>query len=307
MKQALIVYNSQNKNSEFIRRLSSTIHQLCLLQYDVHCFASTHAYACFEKVKEVGQHYQLLVVSGGDGTMNQVVNGLFGLEKKPEIAYVPSGTVNDLGSTLRLSKLPKQMMTLIKHHQLFTMDVGRINQQCFNYVASFGLFTAASYVSDAKVKSAIGSLAYVIDGVRTMSRDLSGHMIKVTIQDTGEVIEGRFLMGLFVNSTSVAGIRKAFKDNVMDDGLFGMLLVPVVNGVNQIAPLPKILFDGIDESINQTKYIYRTFKSIQIEADDKLIWNIDGEKGPSGSVSISVLDHFIDIYSPLAVKKEEVA
>lgn len=307
MKHALILFNSQNKTSEFVKQLPFIIHQLCFLDYQVEAFATTHSLAAFEKINRDSSKYDLVIVSGGDGTMNQVVNGLRDNQDKPIIAYVPSGTVNDLASTLRLSRLPKQMIKLLTHNQKLSIDTGKINDELFNYVASFGMFTAASYTSDAKVKSAIGSLAYVIDGVKTITKELKGNHVKVTIEDSGEVIEGRFIMGLFVNSMSVGGIRKAFKHNVMDDGLFGMLLVPAVNAVDQIAPVPKILFEGIDESINQTKYIYRTFSKALIETSDEVVWNIDGEKGPSGTVTIEVLPKFIDIYTPLAVKKEEAS
>ena len=118
---------------------------------------------------EEAPDYDLVVCYGGDGTLNQVVNGLLPLSSPPPLGYIAGGSTNDFAATLRLPSDPVEAAKAILDSDEWALDVGRFNQRLFMYVASFGAFTKVSYSAPQNVKNDLGHLAYIIEGVKDLS------------------------------------------------------------------------------------------------------------------------------------------
>ena len=184
-------------------------------------------------VKRELEGKDLVVCCGGDGTLNETINGVMDMPKRVPIGYVPTGTTCDLASTLGIPSDVKKATDIIIDGNTNDYDIGLFNNRYFSYVASFGAFTKCSYATPQKLKNRFGHAAYVFTALGEI-KDVHGIYMK--IEHDGGVLEGKFSFGAVSNSTSVAGMFKLIEDDVrLNDGIFEVLLVPEM-GLFDIIP-----------------------------------------------------------------------
>lgn len=227
---------------------------------------------------EEGPDYDLVVCYGGDGTLNQVVNGLLPLSDPPALGYIAGGSTNDFAATLRLPSDPVEAARAIVESEERALDVGQFNRRLFMYVASFGAFTKASYSAPQNVKNDLGHLAYIIEGVKDLS---SLRFYPARIEADGEVFEGRFLFGAIANATSIGGLMKLKQEDVvLDDGKFEMLLFPEPKNVNDLNDMFRAL---LLQDYSGNGLILRHASRITVESQEELSWSLDGEFESGGN------------------------
>ena len=172
---------------------------------------------------EEGGRYDLVVLSGGDGTLDEVVSGLMQGGHDTPIGYIPAGSTNDFASSL---KLPSRMGDAAQIAATGTprrFDVGAFNDRYFIYIAAFGLFTDVAYQTSQEAKNVLGHMAYLLEGAKRLFNIKSFHM-KVRTKE--REIEGNFAYGMITNSESVGGFKKITGNDVcLDDGLFEVILI----------------------------------------------------------------------------------
>ena len=224
--------------------------------------------------REYSKSCDLIVCCGGDGTLNEVMNGILQTEKKPTLCYFPMGTTNDFGNTLGLPKTLTASTLDIPSREVMTLDAGILNDsEYFAYIASFGIFTKASYTADQTMKNYLGHLAYVLEGAKELSDLGKSYNIRLTCPEG--TVDGRFIFGAVTNSTSVGGVYRLPKSKVkLDDGLFEIMLIR--------APQNAIDMQLTLQMLTQNKYdgkniIFMQSSDIRIISDSKLAWCTDGE------------------------------
>ena len=225
---------------------------------------------------QYGEDTDLLVCCGGDGTLNETVNGLMTLSKRPQMGYIPAGTTNDFAISM---SIPRDMLTAagtIINGQPFPLDVGKLNNRYFAYLASFGAFTGVSHVTPQNAKNAIGWLAYILEGIRDMPNIRSYH---VHVEAPGHTYNDEFIFGAVSNSLSIGGLFKLDAKIVdLSDGKFEVLLIKYPNNPielgNIIAALQTQDYD------NELMYFFHTAE-LTIRASDSMPWTLDGEFAPS--------------------------
>ncbi len=238
--------------------------------------------------------HDMLLVAGGDGTLNEVVNGLMTKEKRPKIAYIPTGTVNDVAHMLGISMNVKKAVKLIlETGELKKMDISKINDTYFTYAAATGRFTKASYDVKRKDKKRFGVLAYVVRGITDLLFDYKMPM-KITYE--GGVIEKTFTLLLFLNGPRVGG-RNLYlmKKSKLNDGKIEARIFEH----RRFWMLIKILtFFAIGGLVMRGGHrLKSSFYEIEVEHDQADIdWNTDGEKTEKNSVRIDVIKEAIEIY-----------
>jgi S-adenosylmethionine:tRNA ribosyltransferase-isomerase len=231
-----------------------------------------------EIVRNLGPGYDLIVASGGDGTMNELAGGLMKLplEKRPPCGYIPTGTVNDFATSLRIPKTAVKAAEMIMQQNYFSCDIGSINSHMFSYVVGFGAFTEVSYQTSRDLKKTFGKFAYFMEAMKHVTNIKSHHMV---IEHDGEREEGDFMLGLISNSKSIASIKAySSKDIALDDGLLEAFFIrKLENPVEIQDTLSAIISRNFD-----TATVY-SFKSslMTIKSDDEIEWTIDGEDGGS--------------------------
>lgn len=223
MKKMLFVYNPNAGKGLLRPKVSDIVDIFVKAGYEVTIYPTQSYRDAYKKVCELEEGYQLVVCSGGDGTIDEVVTGMMQREHKIPIGYIPTGTTNDFANSLHI---PKDIL-MAAHTSVngapFACDIGRFNDDVFVYIAAFGLFTDVSYQTKQNVKNVLGHLAYVLEGVKRLYNIPSYH-VKVTYDD--QVIEENFVYGMVTNSRSVGGFRNIIgKHVVFDDGEFEVTLI----------------------------------------------------------------------------------
>lgn len=181
--------------------------------------------------RELAPQFDRVAVCGGDGTLHEVIAGLMDLpqEDRPPIGYIPAGTTNDFARNLSLPRGVENMATLAALAQPRPVDIGRLGENYFIYVAAFGVFTDVAYNTPQQAKNALGHLAYVLKGASELAAVKS---YRLTIEHDGGRLEGDYLYGMVSNTISVGGlIGLPSKEVSLDDGLLEAVLVQMPQSV----------------------------------------------------------------------------
>lgn len=230
----------------------------------------------YSYVKERSQEIQLVVCSGGDGTLDEVVTGMLASGSDTPIGYIPAGSTNDFGGSLQLPKNMLRAAEIVVNGQNFPCDVGAFNEDVFVYIAAFGLFTEVSYETAQDVKNVLGHMAYILEGVKHLS-SIRSYSLKVSYEDC--VVEDEFIFGMITNSVSVGGFKQITGKNVLlDDGVFEVTLIRRPRNPME---LNAVLAALLNRDINADCMIYFRTKQLKIESSEPIAWTLDGEYGGS--------------------------
>ena len=244
--------------------------------YEVIIRATQAPNDAYEKAKEYADSVDLIVCSGGDGTLDEVVTGMMkrDRDKREPIGYIPTGTTNDFASSLHIPRGLLEAADNAVNGEVFACDAGRFNDDIFVYIAAFGLFTDVSYQTKQSMKNVLGHLAYVLEGAKRLF-NIPSYKVKVTHDD--EVVEDEFVYGMVTNSRSVGGFRNLIGKQVgFDDGVFEVTLIKTPkNPIELQEIIAALMIEQMD-----SKYMY-TFKSgrIMFESIEEIPWTLDGEFG----------------------------
>lgn len=236
---------------------------------------------------------QLVVCCGGDGTLNETINGVMDMPNRLPIGYIPTGSTNDLATTLGIPTDINKATDLIMSGHTNSYDLGLFNNRYFSYVASFGAFTKSSYATSQKMKNRLGHMAYILNGIGELKNIRAVHM---KIEYDGGVLEDDFMFGSVSNSTSVAGLFRFKPEDVkLNDGIFELLLVKKISLASVPIALGKIRAQQYD---GKQIILLRTSK-VKITSDEPVAWTLDGEYGGAHkTVMIHVLEKAVEICSP---------
>ena len=247
-----------------------------------------------EILKDIQYSFDCLVVSGGDGTVSDAVQGLHNLDLKIPLLIIPSGTTNDIAANIGMSHDTNTILETLENSKIRSIDFGLIDgKTCFTYSLTFGNFTEVTYKTPQQLKNWMGYKAYVLYGFLTFRRI---KIFKLQIETDSKSFDGDFVFGGVTNSKSVGNIF-FFKDDVvsLDDGLFEVLLI---RRPRSIKHLRMILNGLISHDYNNEMFVLLKTKSIQFSGDRKIDWNIDGEFGGSLKSITAINQHKgLQIYS----------
>lgn len=243
--------------------------------------------------RELADH-DLVVCCGGDGTLNETINGVMDMPRRVPIGYIPAGTTNDIASSLGIPTDFTKATQLIINGEPNDYDIGLFNNRYYSYVASFGAFSKASYVTSQKMKNIFGRAAYIAAGVADVKNI---HNIKMRVEYDGGVIEGKFVFGTVSNSLSVGGFIKLPDEQVkFNDGKFEVILVKDFKPHKLLSLMHKTIAQKYD---NKEIIMFSTNKIKFTALEEDVPWTIDGEFGGNHrEVRINVLERAVELYSP---------
>ena len=222
----------------------------------------------------------LVLCSGGDGTLNHVVQGVMQLENKPVVAYIPAGSTNDFAQSLHIPFEFSEALDIAVSGSPFTYDIGCINGRYFNYVAAFGAFSAVSYATKQELKNVFGHAAYILTGAAELYENLS-YSCHMVINADGEVLEDDYIFGAVCNTVSVGGMKIQHTDNIMlNDGKMELLLIRSPKNLPELHFIISDLKNGI---LNSPYITSRQVSSVHLSSGENTAWSLDGEFGGSAS------------------------
>lgn len=279
-KKLLFVYNPHSGKAQIKLNLCDIIDTFTKASYIVTAMPTQKANDAYFITKEMSSDYDILVISGGDGTLNEAVRGLMQLPKTKRVplGYIPAGSTNDYASSLEISKDMLIATKSIINGTPCSCDVGKFEDTHFVYVSAFGAFTDVAYDTPQKTKNLLGHTAYVLEGLKRLNKIKSIHMkFKNDINGKIEVVEGDYLLGFICNTRSIGGLKgKGNLSTKLDDGLLEVLLI---NAPKNPLDFQLILSDVLKQDVSSKNFtIFKTSK-LEITADEDVKWTLDGENG----------------------------
>lgn len=240
--------------------------------------------------------YDVLVVSGGDGTMNEVINAIAEKPNRPNIGYIPTGTTNDLAHSLKIPKNIKKALDIIAKGKFVSHDVFKVNDRYGIYVCAFGLFTGSSYLTSQKEKKQFGRLAYFKYGIKEL---FGAKPFRIKLKYDDIELSGTYILGVIANSRYVAGY-KINKRASCDDGYVNVILVNDRDkkgvSLGALIKIAKLFLFGIGSLKHNKKCVILKLNKFSIELEDTTRINLDGEDGPRGSFDLTVLKQHVNIF-----------
>lgn len=301
MKRARIIYNPTAGREQFRKELPYVLERLEEAGYETSAHA-TKGDGDATRAAEIAveRKYDLVVIAGGDGTLNEAISGIAEKDYKPKVGIIPAGTTNDFARALGIPKDVKKAVDIILEENEQALDIGKVNGKYFVNIAGGGDLTELTYDVPIKMKAALGQLAYYVKGIEMLP---SLRPVSVTIEYDDNVYSGEIMLFLVANTNSVGGFEKLAPDALVDDGYFDLLILEKTS-LPEFIRLATAALRG--NHLEDDKVIYAQAKQIKITPDEKMLLNIDGEYGGElpGEI-INLKQHITFFVSRKFLEREE--
>lgn len=275
MRKARLIYNPTSGREEMKRRLADILQRLDNAGIETSCHATTgEGDATLAAAEAVERGYDLIIAAGGDGTLNEVINGMAEKENIPPLGVFPLGTTNDFARALGIPKNWEEYCDLVIRNVTRPIDLGKANDRYFINIAGGGTLTELTYEVPSKLKTMIGQLAYYLKGLEKMVSLTPQELI---INASGqETIHDEFMVFLIANSNSVGGFEKLAPGASIDDGLFDVIALRKCN-LAEFVRVVSLALRG--EHLNDKKVIHFRTDYMEVVSPGPVQLNLDGEFG----------------------------
>lgn len=237
-----------------------------------------------------------VIVCGGDGTLNDAINGVLHAANPCPIGVIPFGTANDFATAVGIAALSQaEQLRLILDHEPTAIDVGRMNDRYFVNAASVGFGAEVTADTPDVLKNLLGGAAYSLTGAIKVVTHLEKR-----VRVTGPFEwEGDLLFLNVANSQLAGGGYKVAPDARIDDGLLDVTLIPDV----EVTELPALL-EALTESLlsDQPTTLPNTQKartaSLQMSSATEVSVNLDGQPIQASNLEFSVVTGRLRFFLP---------
>lgn len=296
----IFIYNPVGGKGKIAGKKEYIVNELKEKFDEVDVYATQCAGDMTRVARESVGKYDAIVFAGGDGSFNELLQGIADFDELPILGYIPSGTVNDVAHTLGIPTNLKKALKTIKTGVVEKIDCMKVDKHYAIYVVAAGAFTSATYNAPQIEKNHVGRIAYGLEGVR---HNLKFQAFDVTCKGETESFKtSECVLITFMNSKYVGGFKMNKRANVQD----GKIEVAIVQRNKQkqnflkkisayLAIAGLFLFGYHARLRNTTRMSGSAF---DVTVDDGVTWNIDGEKGETGRIHIEVVPSKVKIIVP---------
>lgn len=298
--KARLIYNPTSGKEILKKNLADILNVMEQAGYESSAYATTPEpfSAKNEATRCALAGFDLIVAAGGDGTINEVINGIAPLENRPKMGIIPGGTTNDFARALHIPRdnVVKAAEVMLKN-QTIKSDIGKAGDTYFMNIGAGGYLTELTYEVPSQLKSVFGYLAYLVKGAEMLPRVKPINM--KLVYDEGEYIgkASMFFLGL---TNSIGGFEQIAPDAQLDDGNFSLIIVKTAN-IIEIMHLIGLMMNG-GKHVNDDRLIYTKTSKLYAESldeDFRMMINLDGEYGGDAPMTFENLKQHIEIYANL--------
>jgi len=285
-KKLLFIYNAHSGKAKIRNKLVDIIDIFVKNGFEVTAYPTQKSGDAIRAVVDRAPGYDVVVCSGGDGTLDEVVFGMMESVEKLPIGYIPAGSTNDFGHSLGISSNIIKAAEGVCSGNTFACDIGSLNDGFFVYVAAFGVFTEVTYATPQNIKNTIGHSAYILEAIKSLPTIKNYHM-KVTWEE-GQ-LENDFIYGMVTNSMSVGGFKGITGHHIiLDDGYYEVTLIKAPENPIELNDIVRAMLDRRMDSDNII-----TFRSKHVEFDSTtpVPWTRDGEYGGTHTNAVVTVHH----------------
>ena len=291
MKKVKLIYNPNSGERRILTHLDNIIkiyqeHNYMLIPYRLN--KKDHISKSFLDIDDTYDH---LLLSGGDGTLDSIINAMKEFKVDIPIGILPTGTANDFANALKIPWNIKEAIENILNSTPKKIDIGKINDKYFINVASAGMFTDVSQKINPDFKNYMGKVSYYITGIEEAL-----HLRKFNMRITSEEVkyEGDMYLMLIFNGKTAGNINLAYKAE-LDDGYLDVIIFKGMPIPKSIPVLISVLKGDHLEHYSENEILYFKTKKVLIECSDNLVTDIDGEKGPDFPLEIECIKDGIEV------------
>lgn len=295
-KRCRIIYNPTSGREAIKNDLVEILNILERAGYETSAFATTpeENSARNEAERAARAGFNLIVAAGGDGTINEVVNGIAGLKHRPKLGIIPAGTTNDYARALKIPReSPVEAAKVIAKGDSIKVDIGMAGQNYFVNIAAGGSLTELTYSVPSDVKSLFGYLAYFVKGAEILP---GMKQIDMHLEYDDGVFDGKASMFFVALTNSVGGFEKIAPDASLDDGMFTLMVVKTSNLLEMLQLFTRLL-NG--DHVNDPRILYvKTSKLVAKPVNgEKMMINLDGEYGGDAPMTFKNLKQHLEIFA----------
>ena len=243
--------------------------------------------------------FDLIVAVGGDGTVNEVVTGMIEGQCDIPLAIIPAGTVNDFGKYLQIPTRPQEFAQMISNNHVEYIDVGKIDDSYFINVISGGMFSDIGFQVTKEEKNLLGPLAYYLNGLKSFNDEIQTQL-HLTIRSEITTIEEEASLFLLTNSSFVGGFQNIAPLANIQDGLLDLLIIKKTD-VLDLMSIVKDYSSFFHNHIEHPSVRYLQAKQFEISCQEKITYDVDGEKGEHFPIVVECLHQAI----PMVVMHKE--
>lgn len=295
-KRYILIYNPEAGDTSFKNKLDLVIYKLQQNKIQVVPFRTFSSEDVEQLVLDVDEDFQGILVSGGDGTINHVVNGMLKRGLDVPLGIFPSGTANDFATSLGIPRNVAAACDLITDGLLKNVDVGFAGEDYFINVVSGGLISEIAHTVDINLKHSLGKIAYYLKGVGQLPK-FKPYPLEI-ITDKG-VFKSDVFLFLVLNSSIAGGFRNLAPLASLSDGLLDVLVFKSCTIREFLALFVRVL-QG--EHIKSVNIEYFQAKELVIKSPSLAHIELDGELGPGLPLSINNLPQRLKVWVPVQKK-----
>lgn len=273
MKTALFIYNPMAGDHGIAQKVDSIIKK-----FQNNGIMLQPVRLSFEKKFKLSEImkkliFDFIIVSGGDGTVNYVVNAMMKSGKNVSIGIIPAGTSNDLSRCLSLPSSMNESMDIILGGKSTKIDAGVIdNQKYFLTTCAGGLFVDVSFNTNTELKRNFGLFAYYLQALTEIANIKP---FEIKLKTERETIEEKILLFVVLNGKHAAGFNNLKSDADMSDGIMDVVLIKNCNQIDLVGMFFKVLNSGTFEDKNMIK---TQASECAIDFKQNINMSIDGEE-----------------------------
>ena len=238
---------------------------------------------------------------GGDGTINEVINGMVPVRSDSCFGFIPFGTVNDLARALHIPRSPQGAIRMLEQAKRTTIDVGKINDRYFINIVAAGLIPEAVSEVTIKEKTLFGSLAYFMKGFQALPKQHSYHFHIREENGTDIHISSPLVAAMLTDSAG--SFRNLVPPEERNKGVIKLALFHNFQWLRTIREAPKLL-TGLQLGPEILTVVGVKKAHISISNEEELITNVDGEKGPSFPIDLEILPDRLSVFVPEKIKED---
>lgn len=230
---------------------------------------------------------------GGDGTVNEIVNGIAGTESA--LGVIPTGSGNDFIRSFQEKFDIKDMIVSTINGEENSIDLARVNDKYFINISSIGFDANVVFNADKfkKVPGITGSMAYLISIIYTIFQN---KICDISIDIDGNKMKLKALLAAISNGRYYGGGIIPTPDAKLDDGMFDICLVSEMSRLQILRLFPKYM-KGLHRELKQVSFFKA--KKVNIESEANLCLNIDGEIITARKINFEILESAINVIFPV--------
>lgn len=292
MRKIKLIYNSIAGQSKFKYFLDTVIEKFTQNGYEVSIFRASKKSNLYDFLKDIKDDTYGIIVAGGDGTVNRVLNIMMKNNIKVPLGIIPAGTSNDFARHIKMPTNFSKCIDRILAGNIQEIDVGLANDKYFINVCSAGLFTNASQKVDVVLKNIIGKVSYFIAGINEMFK-FKPFFVKIETEN--DIIIEKVSLFIIFNGSSVGGINKFTDNSNIQDGLLDIIIFKDCKIYEAAILLLKTLMGKhfSDKHVIYLKEKWLKVTKVKGDCDEP---DLDGDEGPKFPIEVTCIKNGIKMF-----------